>query len=1027
MRPSAPLFITDPARVGELREPPRAWYLPYSDAASARAGLESERQQSLNGTWRFHYAPSLDEAPEDFYLPAFDVAAWDRIEVPGHWQLQGYGRPHYTNVPYPFPVDPPHVPDENAVGSYRTEFELDPESLQDVLYLRFEGVDSAFECWLNGIPLGASKGSRLAAEFRLNDAACAGTNTLAVRVYQWSDGSYLEDQDMWWLSGIFRDVYVLRRPVVHLWDLAIDQDFDPDTQTGRFGARLAIRNNGGARASRTIRWRLWTPDGLTAAEGQETVRVGRGDEATATLAAEIPGALPWTAETPALYGVTVELLRGAKVEEAVHQPVGFRRVEIRDGLLRVNGVAIRFKGVNRHEFHPERGRAIPLAAMVDDLRLMKQHNLNAIRTSHYPNDPRFLALCDRFGFYVIDEADLETHGMQWAGDWDRLSRDPAWHAAFVDRMERMVERDKNHPSVVAWSLGNESGFGAGHVAMADWTHRRDPSRPVHYEGDREAKVADLFSTMYTSIPELERLGRRRLSKPHILCEYAHAMGNGPGNLDEYWALFYRYPRLQGGFVWEWCDHGIALGPRGRYGYGGDFGDQPNDGHFVIDGLVFPDRTPSPGLAALKHAVQPVEVRWDAARKRLRVRNRLDFADLRGLLLHWALHRDGRMVRSGIVTLPSVPAGRERSLDLPVADALTGTDEEVLGLSFRLGRSTPWAEAGHEVASDDLVLHRDPVAPLEAGGPPRDLRVKTGQAVSELAFQGQELSFATASGELRGWRMREKPLILRGPKVNLWRAPIDNDVRLEGEWRRLGIDRLQERSIDSAIDLTADAARVVRRIRLGPPRLAWGIGVVMIYRIAENGDVVIGIEANPEGDGPAVWPRFGVVLEIAPDLVEAVWYGRGPGETYADSLSHARIGCFRQSVDDLATPYVFPQENGNHAETRWLTLTAPNGVGIAVTGTPRLEFSLHRHDAHALDRARHQEELSRVEDRLFLYLDFAQHGLGSASCGPGALPQYTLTPRAIQWQLRLRAFEAGRGFDAARWWRGQPGPANQANE
>lgn len=1017
MRHTAPRFIADPARVGDGREPARAWYVPYPDAESARAGLESPRRHSLNGIWRFCYAPSPDTAPADFYVPAVDVSSWDRIEVPGHWQLQGYGRPHYTNVPYPFAVDPPHVPDENPVGCYRTEFALDPAALQDALYLRFEGVDSAFECWLNGIPLGMSKGSRLPAEFCLNAAAQAGTNTLAVRVYQWSDGSYLEDQDMWWLSGIFRDVYLLRRPAVHLWDVALDQDYDPETGTGRFGLRVGVRNPTPADATRHIRWRLWTPDGIVAAEGREIVHPGRGGERVATGSAEIPGVSPWTAETPTLYGVTVELQNGEAIEEAIHQAVGFRRVEVRDGLFRVNGVAVRFKGVNRHEFHPQRGRAVPLAAMVDDLRLMKQHNLNAIRTAHYPNDPRFLDLCDRYGFYLIDEADLETHGMQWAGDWDQLSRDPVWHAAFVDRMERMVERDKNHPSVVLWSLGNESGFGAGHVAMAEWTHRRDPSRPVHYEGDRTAAVADVFSTMYTSVPELERLGRRRdLAKPHILCEYAHAMGNGPGNLGEYWDLFYRYPRLQGGFVWEWCDHGIALGRDGRYAYGGDFGDEPNDGHFVIDGLVFPDRTPSPGLAALKHAIQPAAVAWDGARKRLRVRNRMDFLDLGGLLLVWSLQRDGAPVASGTLILPSVPPGRERALTLPLQDVLATQGEEVLSLSFRLAHATVWAEGGHEVASADLQIHSEPAAPVVCI-PPQNLRVQTGSKALEASWQGQDLSFSTSSGELRAWRMRGRPLVLAGPRLNLWRAPIDNDVRLEGEWRRLGVDRLEERVIECEIRAGSHGVEIVRRSRLAPPQWAWGLRTMTTYRLSGSGDLIVDVEADPEGKGPTVWPRFGVVLEIASDLADVAWYGRGPGETYADSLHHARIGRFRRSVEELATPYVFPQENGNHAETRWVTLSGPER-GIAVAGVPRLEFSVHRHDVRALDQARHQEEIRLVDDRLFLFLDYAQHGLGSASCGPGALPGYTLEPQPVRWQLRLRAFEAGNGFDPAVWWRGR---------
>jgi beta-galactosidase len=561
---------------------------PAANARPARAWLRTDAPRiPLEGDWAFRLSERAD-APEDFAERAFDDSGWDRLPVPSHWQLHGYGAPAYTNVRFPFPVDPPFVPDENPTGDYRRRFEVPADWRDRAAVVRFEGVDSCLCAWLNGELVGTSMGSRLPVELDVGWMLRPGEeNVLAVRVHQWSAGSYLEDQDMWWLSGIFREVALIQRPARPLEDVFVHADYDHVTGAGR------LRVDASAPA------RVLVPElGVDAAAG-ETVTLERVE--------------PWSAELPRLYDAVVRT-----EDEAAALKIGFRRVLVEDGLLEVNGRRVLLRGVNRHEFDPDSGRAVTEETMVRDVELMKAHNLNAVRTSHYPPHPRFLELCDEYGLYVIDECDLETHGFLPVGWRRNPSANPVWRDALVDRMRRMVERDKNHCSVIMWSLGNESGTGENLGAMAAWARERDPSRPLHYEHDWTCRDVDVYSRMYASHAEVEAIGRgeepaledpeldaRRRRMPFILCEYAHAMGNGPGGLADYQALFEQYPRCQGGFVWEWIDHGIRVGD--GFAYGGDFGEPLHDGNFVADGLLFPDRTPSPGLHELKKVVEPVRI------------------------------------------------------------------------------------------------------------------------------------------------------------------------------------------------------------------------------------------------------------------------------------------------------------------------------------------------------------------------------------------------------------------------------------
>lgn len=1029
------------------RLPARSYFIPY---AEEKAALSFERGNSaffqlLNGSWKFFYSPSPAEAPQGFYEDAYDVSGWDTLSVPSSWQMHGYGHPHYTNVNYPFPVDPPHIPTENPTGCYKRSFYVHDEWLwQRYVTLRFEGVDSAFHVWINGAEVGYSQGSRLPAEFDVSSYLHAGTNQIAIRVYQWSDGSYIEDQDQWWLSGIFRDVYLLARPQVHIANVAVKTAFDADYRDAQLSVSVTISNAGREFASDgrvTVQLLDAQDQPVALADSEKPFAVSPASDVSLELQSWVKAPRHWSAEDPYLYHLLVTLTdeRG-DVLEVVPQRVGFRSIFLRNGLFVVNGAPIKLKGVNRHDHHPDLGKAVPYAAMERDVVLMKQHNINTVRTSHYPNDPRFLDLCDEYGLYVIDETDLECHGFitaslpperQPSQDADNLpdfardyasaekaaarwtSDNPEWEAAYVDRAIRMVERDKNHACVIMWSLGNESFFGRNHEAMATWIRAHDATRLIHYEGDRQARVADVFSTMYTSVEELEKLGARTdLGKPHILCEYAHAMGNGPGGLTEYWDTVYRYPRLQGGCVWEWCDHGIRQHtPAGQeyFAYGGDFGDDPNDGNFVIDGLVSADRVPSPGLLEYKKVIEPVKVELlDADSGQVRIHNLYDFISLNHLACSWSLVREGVIVQQGVVSLPEIAAQGSATVQILYSlPADQGMWDYWLNLDFSLAYATRWADSGHEVANAQfqVVTAALPETQRVSSLP----QIQCHEEGTSLVIQGpnMELRFNTVYGVISSWEHQGVALLEAGPKLAFWRATTDNDrgfTDQAGKWRSSGLHHLRhhvERVHWELLDAER-AIKVVVAVRIAPPIKSWGIACTYEYTIYGTGDVVLQVKGVLAAGGPRVLPRIGLELRVPQQFASVTWYGRGPGESYADTRQANRVGVYTKSVDELFTPYTFPQENGNRSEVRWVSVADSRGSGLLAVGMPELNFSIHRYTAEQLEQARHTYEL-RDSGQLIWHLDYRQHGIGSASCGPATLPQYELLTEPFQFALRLRPF------------------------
>jgi beta-galactosidase len=968
------------------------------------AGASSAATLSLDGEWRFRLFPHADTGV-DRADPGDD---WARLAVPGHWQLAEaphswpYGVPEYNNVVYPFPIDPPHVPDENPTGEYRTTLRLPadwPEGGRTLL--RFEGVDSWFQVALDGELLATSHGSRLPTEIDLTDRLRqGGEHLLAVRVTKWSAMSYVEDQDQWWLSGIFRSVTLEHRPDGALDDVRVHAAYDHTTGLGtlRVDAATVVA------AADAVAARVMVPElGIEGAAGEDL-----------RVAVE-----PWSAEQPRLYDVVV-----STDSETVTLAVGFRTVSIEDGVFLVNGRPIKLRGVNRHEYDPLRGRAVTPERMLEDVLLMKRHHINAVRTSHYPPHPHFLDLCDRYGLYVIDENDLETHGFEDSDGWvGNPVDDPEWTEVLVDRITRMVRRDGHHASIIMWSLGNEAGVGRNLAAMAEAVRALDPSRPIHYEGDRSSEHLDVYSRMYAESQEVALIGQgiespleradadaRRRAMPFVLCEYAHAMGNGPGGLADYDALFDRYPRLLGGFIWEWIDHGLTRtdGDGVEFAaYGGDFGERLHDGTFIADGLLLPDRTPSPGLIETAAVFAPIRI--DAQPDgSLLVRNRYSFRDSGHAELRWTLHRGDQELAAGTLDLV-LAAGTETVVRPPSDLALPEPGEAPVWWTVRAVQQKAgaleeaWLEPGFELGAGQLLL----VAPAPLSAP-------SGRVATEAdgGFRAGPALF-DSWGDLRTLAGRAVHTF----RVDAWRAPIDNDRTPgfwrgqsdEQRWRDVGLHLLDERK--SGVDVGEDGALEIGARISGP---ATRSGLAARYRwqpVTDAADAVdLILDVRPEGRWPESVARLGLLLALdEPQAAQAGvrWSGLGPGESYADSTHAALGGAWQHTVADWQTRYTHPQENGARRGVTSAVLSFADGTGLRIEADDvsvgarsqlGVELSLRPWSDEALERAAHPHELV-PDGRLWLHIDAAQHGVGSAACGPGVLPNAQL--HAAPFRMRLR--------------------------
>lgn len=1016
----------DPAILQRNRLPAHATLVPFADEATALIGERGLTPyfRLLSGEWDFRWCANPAELPEGWNAPAA-VVGWDRLRVPSNWQMyegRGYDRPHYTNVNYPIPVDPPRVPTDNPVGLYRRTFTVPAGWAGRRVHVHFDGVNSAFYVFLNGRQVGYSQGSHMPSEFDLTAHLLPGENLLAVQVFKWSDATYLEDQDFLRLSGIFRDVALVAPAPVHVRDLRVRTELDAACRDAVLDLRLTVVSPAAAAKGQRVALKLVDAAGATVVERILPVpALAAGAEQVVAVQLPVAAPLKWNAEQPNLYTLLVSSLDAAGAVTAVlRQAVGFRKIEIRAQQFLVNGVPIVFQGVNRHDTHPELGHAVSMESMIRDITLMKQHNINAVRTSHYPNDPRWLDLCDRFGLYVIDEADLETHGMvcMHAGhdvaDWNTLVSHPEWKAALIDRAERMVERDKNHACIVMWSLGNESGTGANTEAMAAWIRQADPTRPIHYERAGDQPYVDVVSQMYTDIPALIRQGAKTVAedpRPFFLCEYAHAMGNGPGSLGEYWAAIRGSKRLIGGCVWEWADHSVLMrnaDGSSHYAYGGDWGDVPNDGNFCVDGLVWPDRTPYPSLIELKKVLEPLTVELvDLAAGVVRIANRNSFSGLDHLDGGWVLACDDRVVAEGRIPQLDIAAGSSRDLALgfPAPSPRAGS-RWFLNLRFTLAAGTPWASRGHEVACIQLIL---PVAVPAlprlalAGLPPLAVREERNRLV--VAGDNWALGFDTVHGRIERWSLDGLALLRSGPQVDIWRAPTDNDRNIKQRWRDFGYDRMTTRLDRLRVTRSGDRAVIVDvDSSMGAASRVAVLRISQRYAVYGSGDVLLTTRVALAGRNLPALPRLGLRLAMPGAFDRMSWFGRGPHDSYRDFRESAMLGKWRSLVQDQYVPYVLPQEHGNKADSRWLALTDVRGSGLLmVAGDSDLSVSASHYATEDLDRAAHTSELKR-SDATFVRLDHLHQGLGSNSCGPLPQPHHRLDATGEHvFTVRLRAF------------------------
>jgi len=982
----SPTASPDTAYVEEISPGSGRRVAPRAHLRTTAPGID------LCGDWRFRLYPSVGEADAAASDPGFDDTDWDTIDVPSHWVLRGdgrWGRPAYTNVKYPFPLDPPHVPDANPTGDHRRRFEMPAGWLASGrVWLRFDGLESLGRIWLNGDEVGIVRGSRLRQELDVTDAVRAGEIVLVVRVHQWSAMSYIEDQDQWWLPGLFREVTLLHRPDAGLDDVWLGADRDPTTGGGTLAVDLACD-------PRAYPVRVTCPDlGLAAeivdAAAPHTFEVGPVD--------------PWSADAPRLYDVEV-----ANAAETVTVRTGFRRVEVVGDAWLVNGRRVRLRGVNRHDFDPIEGRVFHADRVREAMLLMKRSNLNAIRTSHYPPHPTLLDLADELGFWVIDECDLETHGFETNGWVGNPSDDPDWREVYLDRARRMVERDKNHPCVIAWSLGNEAGPGSNLAAMAAWLHRRDPGRPVHYENDHDDRYVDVVSRMYATVEELVQLTKTRPGRPIIECEYLHAMGNGAGGIASYEAVFDAHPAIHGGFVWEWRDHGLLTAtPDGIpfHGYGGDFGEVYHEGSFVCDGMVLADGTPTPMLAEYAAVVTPIKI--VLAREGATVSNRRHDGDTGDLRFTWTHEVDGHPVGTGSLDVPPVEPGGSASAPLPTLD-LSAPGEHWLAVTADLARSTAWAPAGHVLTTSQIELAAVPV-PAAVSVAVRATPVDDGYLLGDARFDRMGHLVALAD------------VPLAGAVVTLWRAPTENDslatrgsyelgdpaetlgMGVDGppsaeRWREAGLDRLQTR----LVSLVADPNGLTTRYRLAAANSSNYVMVDQRWRWLDRA-LHLDVDVQPSAGWTCTWPRIGVHLVLPADYASASWFGTGPGENYADSRTAARVGRFAASIDDVTVRYAVPQETGHREALRELCLAGAGLPDLSVVAVPvagaRPGFVVARHSAEEWTAARHQHELPE-SGGVHLYLDLAQHGLGSRSCGPDVRPEHALWPRAVSGSLTFR--------------------------
>jgi beta-galactosidase len=1014
------------------REAARAASFPLSEAKAALTPEEpaTPYRVSLNGRWDYLWSGSVDDRPVDFYKPDFDACAWYAIDVPSCVELRGYGIPIYTNIRFPHQKNPPFIGTEyNPVSSYRKAFSVPAGWKGRPVFVRFEGVYSAFYLWVNGRRVGYSEDSKLPAEFNLSSYLKDGENLLAVEVYRWSDGSYLEDQDMFRFSGIYRDVSLFSPPAAELRDFTVTTKLDAAHKQATLGLTLKGRSLAGKAVAATVKSQLFDADNNAVAALPEARLALTADGTDAVGGVELPVASPrlWSSEDPYLYTLVMTLSGADGSQDVRACKVGFRQVEVREGKLLFNGKAIKFKGVNRHEATPENGRTVSREEMLRDILLFKRNNINTVRTSHYPNHYFWYQLCDRYGIYVVAEANVESHGMGYGKE--SLGHPPSWKKAHVERNVNQVENYKNHPSIFLWSLGNEAGPGENFKAAMDAVHVLDKTRPVHYE--RMNEIADVDSAMYPTVEWLYSRGKNT-DKPFFLCEYAHAMGNALGNFKEYWEAYYSSDSLAGGCIWDWIDQAVwketdRVGPDGkrvRYlAYGGDFDDKPNDGNFVCNGVVTPDRAETPKLAEVKRVHQNlVASAENAASGKVEVWNRFGFTNAKAFEARWALACDGKVIEDGTLGALDIAPLTRQVVEVPVPKVTPAPGAEYFyRVSFHLREETLWAEKGHEVAASQLAF-APPVqaaAPAAAPKKPAKVALKQDAAAVTVSGKGFELVIGRASGTISRLAYNGKTVlgdaagVVRGPRFNAFRALVDNDQWLRGPFYDSGLTQLSYHArplvAEALPDGTARIVAVVEACGFKSGRFTHETE----YLIAGDGAVSVQNTLTPAGKLPAL-PRLGVRLMLDGAFENMAYYGRGPWENYVDRNTASDVGYYESTVTGQYVPYVRPQECGGKSDVRWAAFTEKAGDGVLFTfPTPLFVTALH-FTSEDLEGARHRNGMERLYNppapraEVCLSLDIAQLGLGGASCGPRPMEKYLLSARPVRYTYVMRPCRKGYG-------------------
>ncbi len=995
---------------GINRMPARAHFLtfPSKEKALLNNNRYTHAFKNLNGVWKFMFLDAPEYSPEGFFNSDFDVTKMDDITVPGNWQLQGYGKMHYSDLWYNFPINPPYVPTENPTGIYKRTFFVEESYRDKKIIIRFCGVDSAYHLWINGKEVGYSKVARNESEFDITDLIRVGEeNDVTVRVYQWSDGTYLEDQDMWWESGIFRDVELIGVPKDGINDYKVIADLDDEYKNGIFKVEAFLRTTKEVNVTFEL---------VDAGENTVFTKTVVAKEGKACIDEVIADVNHWTAETPYLYKLFMTVEDDGQIVEVIPQNVGFRNIRLNGETFLVNGVAIKFKGVNRHDYSPQNGRVVSREEIEKDIILMKEFNINAIRTSHYPNSYYLYDLCDEYGMYLIAETDLECHGFELTGDYKWITDDPSWELAYVSRMTRMIERDKNHPAIIFWSLGNESAFGCNFRKMTDVAHEMDPTRLVHYEGDFDVESADVYSTMYTWIenpkkPYLMKDIIEKSKKPHIHCEYCHAMGNGPGNLKDYQDLVYAHDKLQGGFVWEWFDHGIeSFTESGEkyYRYGGDFGDDPSNKDFCIDGLIMPDRTPSPGLYEYKKVIEPITTTAvDIQKGIINLLSRYDFANLDRFNLVYKVMEDDVILQTGFMAVPSIEARANKDITLPYDLSVIKVKPGVhyyVNISYQLREDTSYASSGHELATAqfELPLYKEGIVVRPEG----ILNVEKEHTTLHVKGANFSLDFNLVNGNLMNIVRDGMQVLSKGPRLTLWRAPISNDMEIIDKLKKVYFLHL-EHEVVMNIDyhMEGNILKVEVDTINSTTNSAWHFKTKYVYTVCPSGDILIDVEGTPSGRvdlAPDMLPRIGVSMHLDKSMEHVRYFGMGPGENYADSKEAAQMGLYANTVDGLFTNYVIPQENGNHMGCKWVSMTNDRGMGLLASTEGDYNFSASWYEDKDLDDAKHTCDLVK-RDYIVFNVDYKQNALGTNSCGQWQLDKYRAKFEDFKLSFRLTPF------------------------